>query len=98
MGEIISPATGTAAQRSSVHLRPVLPTALLSDSVGEFGQYPGNGLKTQRAPASDWRSSPSLFFNCYLTNLKFALCSVPSFNLTLSWRQVPAQALLVFHI
>lgn len=45
----------------------------------------------------NWRSSPSSFFNCYLTNLKFALCSVPSFNLILSWRQVPAQALLVFH-
>ena len=47
----------TTAQRSSVHLRPVLPRPLLLDSVGEFGQYPGNGLKTQKAPVDCWRSS-----------------------------------------
>ena len=33
----------------------------------------------------------------YFVNLKFAPCELPSFSWIMSWRQVPAQDLLVFH-
>jgi predicted alpha/beta hydrolase family esterase len=78
-----------------------LPQATVRESDGRGHQFRNDLAEIARDIGKE--DGPDLTgltssFNGYLTNLKFALCRVPSFSLTMSWRQVPAQAGLVFHI
>ena len=68
-------------------LRSVFPTALLSDSLREFGQYPGKGLKTQRAQVACWRSSHPLFVLQLLSDeleIRFVLAAVVQLDIELA--------------